>query len=231
MRQTGTHDDERRALLADLVDRTADRRELVAGDVLHLVDEDADTDAEVAREVGDVGEQLDHVELEVAGVGAALHRGHVDGRLPAHPLAVGERGAQRERLEHAGHRVDPLGVAVPVGHLAHRGVHRLRQGQPQRLLRPGLDLAGAPGALHGLAAQRVEQHGLADTAKTGEHHRALRARRRPAPASRRTATARGHGPRARAGAGRRRGRRGCVPGPRCECIRASSGFLRFPSES
>ena len=46
-------------------------------------------------------------------------------------------------------------------------------GQPQRLVGPGLDLAGAPGALDGQAAQRVEQHRLADAAQAGEHHAAV----------------------------------------------------------
>ena len=142
-------------------------------DVLHLVDEDRDPDAEVAGQVGDVGEQLDQVELEVAGVGAAPHRRHVGGRAPADLLAVRERGPQREGLHDARDRVDPVGVAVPVGDLADGGVHRLRERQPQRLVGTGLELAGPPGPLHREPAQRVEQHGLADPAQPGEHHRAL----------------------------------------------------------
>ncbi len=143
-------------------------------DVLHLVDEDRDPDAEVAGQVGDVGEQLDQVELEVAGVGAAPDRRHVGGRAPA-DLPCGPRARVRSAKDFTtpGDRVDAVGVAVPVGDLADRGVHRLRERQPQRLVGPGLELAGPPGPLHREPAQRVEQHGLADPAQPGEHHRAL----------------------------------------------------------
>ena len=76
-------------------------------------------------------------------------------------------------LSTRGDVVDPLGVAVAVGDLADGGVHGLGERQPQRLVGPGLDLAGAPGALDGEAAQRVQQHGLADAAQPGEHHAAV----------------------------------------------------------
>ena len=177
MWQAGADHDQRGALLADLVAGAAQRRELGGGDVLHLVAAPPDPDAVAPGAVGEVGEQLHQVELEVAGVGAALGGGYVDRRGPPDALAVLERGAQRERLEHAGHRVDAVGVAVPVRHVADRGVHGLRQRQPQRLLGARLDLAGPPRPLHRLGAQRVEQHGLADAAQAGEHHGALGAAR------------------------------------------------------
>ena len=173
VRQAGTDHDQRRALLADLVAGPADRGELLGGDVLHLVDVERDADAEVAGQRGHVAEQLDQVELEVARVGAALDRDGVDRRRPAHALAVGQLGTQRERLEHAGHRLDAVGVAVPVGDFADRGVHCLRDRDPDALVGARLDLAGAPGPLHRLAAQRVEQHGLADAAQSREHHAPL----------------------------------------------------------
>ena len=65
VRQAGADDDQGGALLADLVAGAAQRRELGARDVLHLVDEQGDADPEVAGQLGDVGEQLDQVELEV----------------------------------------------------------------------------------------------------------------------------------------------------------------------
>ncbi len=65
------------------------------------------------------------------------------------------------------------GVAVAVGHLAHRGVDRLGHRQAQGLVGSRLDLARAPRALDGEAAQRVEQHGLADAAQAGEHEAAV----------------------------------------------------------
>ena len=43
----------------------------------------------------------------------------------------------------------------------------------QRLVGPGLDLAGAPEPADRLRAQRVEQHGLADAAQAGEDQAAL----------------------------------------------------------
>ena len=159
--------------MADLVDSAAEGGELGGGDVLHLVDEQADADAEVARQLADVGEQLHQVELEVAGVGTALGGGHVARRRPAEALAVLELGAHRERLDHAGHRVDAVGVAVPVGDVTDGGVHGLGDRQPHRAVGAGLDLAGPPRPLDGLAAQRVEEHGLADTAQSGQHHAAL----------------------------------------------------------
>src|ERR1700712_5731176 len=144
------------------------------GDVLHLVDEQRDADAQVAGERGDVGEQLDEVELEVAGVGPPPGGLDVNRRLPARPtghgLAVLELGAQREGLEHSGDLVDPVRVAMAVADLAHRGVHGLGEGEAQRLLGTRLDLAGAPGPCDRAAAQRVQQHRLADAAQPGEHH-------------------------------------------------------------
>ena len=64
--------------------------------------------------------------------------------------------------------------APPAGpELAHRLVHRRRERAAQRLVGPGLELAGAPPGAHRRRAQRVEQHGLADAAQPGEHDRAL----------------------------------------------------------
>ena len=48
-----------------------------------------------------------------------------------------------------------------------------RQRAAQRLVGPGLDLAGAPQPADRLGAQRVEQHGLPDAAQAGEHQAAL----------------------------------------------------------
>jgi hypothetical protein len=69
--------------------------------------------------------------------------------------------------------VDLVGVAVAVGDLPDRGVHGLGQRDPQRLVGTRLDLAGAPGPLDRQAAQRVQQHRLADPAQPGEHHAAV----------------------------------------------------------
>src|SRR5690606_11189031 len=58
-------------------------------------------------------------------------------------------------------------------HVRHRG-----GGLAERLAGPGLDLAGSPAGADRGGPQRVAQHGLADAAQAGAHHRALR----PAPA-------------------------------------------------
>ena len=88
-------------------------------------------------------------------------------------LAVGHAGALRERLHDAGHAVDAFGIAMPVPDVADGGMHRLGDRDPDALVRPGLDLAGPPVALDGEAAQRVEQHRLADATQSGQHEGAL----------------------------------------------------------
>ena len=169
VRQPGSDDDQGSALLADLVAGAAQGSQLGAGDVLHLVDEQRDPDTQVAGEGSDVGEQLDQVQLEIAGVRAASGGDDIGRRLPAvlprAGLAIFQLGAQSERLEYAGDLVDPVGIAVPVGHLADRCMHCLGQRKAKGLVGPRLDLAGAPGALHGQAAQRVQQHRLAHAAE------------------------------------------------------------------
>ena len=61
----------------------------------------------------------------------------------------------------------------PMAELAHRLVERAAQRAAQSLAGPGLELAGPPALAHGGAAQRVEQHRLADAAQPGEHEAAL----------------------------------------------------------
>ena len=66
--------------------------------------------------------------------------------------------AQRERLEHPEEAVHPLRVTVARGDLAHRHVQRGRDRTAQRLVRPGLDLAGPPEPL-----DRRERSALSST--------------------------------------------------------------------
>ena len=141
-------------------------------EVLHLVDEDADALADVGGEAAEVGEELDQVDLDVAGVGAAADGGRIDAGAPlVLELGAGAGVAVGEGLDHAEHVVDRVLVAVP--ELAHRLVQRAAQRTAQALAGPGLELAGAPALAHGRAAQRVEQHGLADAAQPGEDEAAL----------------------------------------------------------
>jgi len=60
-------------------------RHVLGHQVLHLVDENGDTVAGVARKAGKVGEQFDQVNLDIAGVGASGDDRCVDARLPAVP--------------------------------------------------------------------------------------------------------------------------------------------------
>ena len=86
-------------------------------------------------------------------------------------LAAGPGVAVGEGLDHPEHVVDR--VLVAVAELADRLVQRAAQRPAQPLVGPGLELAGAPALAHGRAAQRVEQHRLADAAQPGEHEAAL----------------------------------------------------------
>ena len=168
-------DDQRRALLGELVAGGADRRDVVGLHVLHLVDEQRDPAADVGGHPGGVAEQLDQVDLHVAGVGPAARGGDVDARLPAVAhLRVGRRHPQGEGLEDAEDLLHRLLVAVPGAQLAQRHVQRGGDRPAQRLLGAGLDLARAPAAGDRGRAQLVEQHGLADAAQPGEHERAFR---------------------------------------------------------
>ena len=168
VRQSGADDDDRQPRLRDLVAGGADRRDVLGRQVLHLVDEDRDALADVRGEATHVAEQLDEVDLDVTGVGAAAHGGGVDAGVP--PLAqLGARGgvALGERLDDAEHVVDV--VTLRVAELADRHVQRRRQRSAQALVGARLELAGPPVGPDGRRAQRVEQHGLADPAQTGEH--------------------------------------------------------------
>ena len=176
MRQPGADDDDRQARLRDLVAGRAQGRHVVGPEVLHLVDEHGDAAGGVGGRAAEVGEQLDQVDLDVAGVGAPGDRRDRDAGVP--PVAQLRRAAPRptgrlalgERLDHTeGVVTGTAGRAE----LAHRLVHGRRERAAQRLVGPGLELAGAPAGTHRRRAQRVEQHGLADAAQPGEHDRAL----------------------------------------------------------
>ena len=174
MRQARADDHERRPRLRQLVARRAERRDVVGAEVLHLVDEDGDAALHVRGQRRDLGEQLDEVDLDVAGVGAAGADGDVDAGLPAvaQLRALGRR-AQGERLEDAQHLVDAVGLGVAHGEVADRAVQRGGERAAEVGLRPRLDLARPPARADGHRAQLAEQHRLADAAQPGEHEAAL----------------------------------------------------------
>ncbi len=175
VRQPGADHDQRRAGLGQLVAGGAQRRDVVRHAVLHLVDEQRDAAPDVGGDARRVGEQFDEVDLDVTGVGSADRGRHVDARLPsiAQLGRLAGPDAERERLQYAEKIVDPVRRAVVRGQLADGHVQGRRDRPAQRLVGPGLDLAGAPEDRDRLRAQRVEQHGLADAAQAGEDEGAL----------------------------------------------------------
>ena len=150
----------------------AQRRDVVGTEVLHLVDEHRDALAHVGGQAAEVGEQLDQVDLDVAGVGAALDRRGVDAGVPLlAQLGVRAGLALGEGLDHAEDVVDVVGLRV--AELADRLVQRAGQRPAQPLVGAGLELAGPPATPYGRRAEGVEQHGLADPPQPGEHQAAL----------------------------------------------------------
>ena len=197
-------------------------------EVLHLVDEDRDTLADVGGQATDVAEQLDQVDLDVAGVGATADGGCVDARVPAvAQLRVRAGVALGERLDDAEHVGDVVGLRM--AELADGGVQRRAERSAQGLVGPGLELAGAPAGSHRGRAQGVEQHRLADAAEPGEDQGPFRPSfGDPFEHDLEGAAAVRRGRPARADAGRLRGRRGCESGPCSQRMGLSSGFRIFP---
>ena len=141
--------------------RRAERRDVVRAEVLHLVDQQRDTGSHVAGQLGDLGEQLDQVDLDVAGVGPAVRDRHVDPGLPAiASRAPSGCGAQRECLQHTEYGVDPVRRPMPDRDVADRAVQRRGQRPPDRRARARFDLAGPPAQPQRHRAQLAEQDGL-----------------------------------------------------------------------
>ena len=83
------------------------------------------------------------------------------------------RVAGGEGLEHAEEVLDAVGRPVPWRKFADRHMQRARYRPPDRLIRPGLDLAGSPQPPDSHRPERVEQHRLPDAPQPGQHHAAL----------------------------------------------------------
>ena len=153
----------------------AERGHVLRRQVLHLVDEDRHPGRHLGGQVGDVAEQLQQVDLDVARVGPADGGYAVDGGGPAvDQLAAARVGPQPERLEHRQHLGHPVRRPVPDRQLADGGVQGAGQRPAQAGVGPRLDLAGAPEPVHRLRPQRVQQHRLAHSTEPGEHQAAFR---------------------------------------------------------
>ena len=126
-----------------------------------------------AGEPAEVGEQLDQVDLDVAGVGPAPYGRRVDAGMPAVP-ELGTRarvalGEGPDDTEDVGDR-----LLVGVSELADGLVQGGGERTTQALVGPGLELAGAPSTAYGGRAHGVQQHGLADAAEPGQDDAPLR---------------------------------------------------------
>ena len=128
-----------------------------------------------AASAGDVGEQLDEVDLDVAGVGPAAARrrrrcraasGRAAWRRPAAERSANALRTPSTSSTRSGSRCRRRARGSP-------GAGRRTSGRRSDCVGPGLDLAGAPAGADRHRAQRVEQHGLADAAQAGEHQAAL----------------------------------------------------------
>ncbi len=135
------------ALLAHLMTSAAKCSQLGWRDVLHLVDEQSNSDIQIARQGCDVGEELVEIKLEVTGVGAAPRRRYVDGWLPTPGCAVFVRRTQCKGFEGAESALHGLFVAMAMGDVTNCLVSGLGDADPDRLLRASLKLAGAPCAI------------------------------------------------------------------------------------
>src|SRR6185437_12547172 len=179
MRQARTDEDEREPLLGQFVAGRAQRGYVLRTDILHLVDEQRDSAAGSGRKPGNIDQELNQVDLDVAGIGPAENRRDIDTRLPrprqsavrpgpgGRPLVPGTARAValRERLEHA--QDMPALRGGDAAQLTDRDVQSGRERPPQRLVGPRLELAAAPAPTDGSAAGGVEQDGLADAAQAG----------------------------------------------------------------
>jgi hypothetical protein len=123
--------------------------DVVGCDVLHLVDQQCHPGADVGGQIGDRGEQLQQVDLDITGIGPAGDGRRVDARLPAIPqFGVSRCGAQREGLQDSEYLVNPVRGAVAQREITHRPVQCGRQWAAQPAVRSGFDFAGAPPSAH-----------------------------------------------------------------------------------
>jgi len=138
-----------------------------------------DPDADVSEDGYDEYDEYEDAEDDdplAAGIRPAALGRDVDAERDRDRGPLGcLRVAERERLEHAEEVLDPVRGPVPGREFAHRHVQRGRDRPADRLIRPGLDLPGAPEPLQGHRPEGIEQHRLADTPEPGEHHAPLRA--------------------------------------------------------
>jgi len=89
-------------------------------------------------------------------------------------LRSGRVGLQREGLDHTQDLVDLRGVrAAAATEFPDGEVQCAGERSTQRLVGPGLELAGSPAPSDSRRPQRVEQHRLADPAQAGEDERAF----------------------------------------------------------
>ena len=144
--------------------------DVVGAEVLHLVDEHGDAVPAAGRPARATSASSSTRSISMSPESA--RPGTAGTSMPGCHGPVLAALALREGLDHA--QDVPRLVVVAAGQLAHGEVQRPGQRPADRLVGPGLELAGAPAAAHRGRTHRVEQHGLADAAQPGEHDRAFR---------------------------------------------------------
>ena len=151
----------------------AAHRDVGGSEVLHLVDEDGNSDADIGGKGRGVEQQFDEVDLDIAGVGAARSGRYVDAWLPPLPHALVGSRAQRECLEHPQELVDSLRVSVRGRDTADRHVQRRRQWPAELLIGPRLDLPGTPSSGDCGRTQLVQQNRLPDAPQPRQYDAAF----------------------------------------------------------
>ncbi len=169
-RKAGAGDEQRESELGDPVEADDERAQLVATEVLDLVDREKHASFGFAGGFADLAEHSAEVAIEVAGVGetgpgfeidrepAAVACGHVHLDESAQRAQRGLRSVLHALLEAeleedtTGERGDGAGDLGVLG---------------------GLDVLVDPAVLLADAAELIEEHGLADTSETGEQDAAL----------------------------------------------------------
>jgi hypothetical protein len=163
MWQPGANDHERRTRLRQLVAARAECRDIFWAEVLHLVYEHRNTNANVCSETRHIGEQLQQVDLHVTGVGSSRGWQAVDRWGPAlDQLAAAGVAPQPERLQRRQHLTDSIRRSVAHGQLPDGRVERSGEWPAEARIRPSLHLSSTPSPVQRLGAQCIEQDRLAD---------------------------------------------------------------------
>lgn len=166
MRQPRAKQQQRQAVLIDRVHAANQRRQLVAGNVLQLVDEQGDRPLDLARGLRGGNQHVFHVRLEITTVRVPRFRVHTEGHVdPARAHGY----LSDEAAQHAQPALDRLDRLPRPIQLQQQPAQGVDQELAQVLAIPRLDL------LHQIAAQLrrpadfIQQHRLAHATQAQNH--------------------------------------------------------------